>query len=357
MGGLTRPELNKAHYFLPLILLLALLPSCTSTDAERINDLVLTRQRSSFSSERDVRLAQNSQKLLSQRDADYQIGPGDVLEISIYELEKLNEFKTLEARVEESGEITLPVMGTLQAGWITVGDLTRNISDKLVEDEFLKEPRVSVLLKEFRSKKIAILGAVHNPGEYMIRQNVITLLDALGMAGGPTEDAGYSLQVISSQKSAAREQGEQKPPPVTITVDLISLIYEGRLDLNVALEHGDVVFVPKAKKFFVIGFVRKPGGFPLREPITVLQGIAMAEGLMEREASPSDCAIIRMVDNKEEILPLDLVAIAKGERPDFYLLPDDVIDVRQTSGRFFLLELINFIGDIFHFGYQLNPRR
>jgi len=78
---------------------------------------------------------------------------------------------------------------------------------------------------------------------------------------------------------------------------------------------------------------------------------------MEREASPSDCAIIRMVDNKEEILPLDLVAIAKGERPDFYLLPDDVIDVRQTSGRFFLLELINFIGDIFHFGYQLNPRR
>lgn len=334
--------------------------SCSSTDAETVNEMVITLDRFSPSTERDFGLSRNSRLMLEERRQDYRLGPGDVLEINIFELEKRDEFKTVEARVEESGEIIIPIAGSITAGEKTVDELVQLINQRLVEGEFIKEPRTNVTVKEFMSKKVAVVGAVENPGEYMLRQNVTTLLDALGMAGGTTDQAGYELYVVKASRDLqAGRTGAMVPNPGfdenTIAVDLIALMQEGALDLNVALGNGDVVFVPRAKKFYVVGFVRRPGGFPLNQPMTVLQGIAMAEGLMEREASPTACALKRLSGGKEEIIPLDLLAIAEGEQPNFFLHPNDVIDVRQTTWRFIGLEMLDFFKRIFHFGYDLNP--
>jgi len=341
--------------------------SCSSTDAEKVNEMVITLDRFTPTTDKDFLQSKNSRLQLEARGEDYRVGPGDVLEINIFELEKRDEFKTVEARVEESGEITIPIAGSLVAGGLTVDALVDVINRRLVEGEFIKSPRTNVTIKEFRSKKIAVVGAVEKPGEYMIRQNVTTLLDALGMAGGPTDQAGYELYVVKasndlqSSRAGLNGAGGAMPNPGfdenTIAVDLITLMEEGALELNVALGNGDVVFVPRAKKFYVVGFVRRPGGFPLNQPMTVLEGIAMAEGLMEREASPSECALKRLTRGQEEIIPLDLVAIAMGEKPNFFLQPDDVIDVRQTAWRFVGLELLDFFKRIFHFGYDLNPAR
>ncbi len=346
-----------------LVLLLAG-ASCSSTDAEKVNEIVITLDRFTPSSEKDYDLSRSTRVLLEQRKSDYRLGPGDILEINIFELEKRDEFKTINARVEESGEITIPIAGSLVAGGLTVDELITAINTRLVEGEFIKAPRTNVTVKEFRSKKIAVVGAVEKPGEYMLRQNVTTLLDALGMAGGPTDQAGYELYVVKASKDLRladlSTETLAKSPAFdenTIVVDLIALMQEGALDLNVALGNGDVVFVPRAKKFYVVGFVRRPGGFPLNQPMTILEGIAMAEGLMEREASPSKCALKRLTAGREEIIPLDLVAIAQGEQPNFFLQPNDVIDVRQTAWRFVGLELLDFIKRIVHFGYDLNPER
>ena len=365
--------LHKGISAIPFILaafLLLLAAGCSSTESERVNEAIITLQRSSSSSDKDFDLARSSRRFLVERDEDYRIGSGDILEISIFELEKQDEFKTVETRVEESGEISLPVVGSVQAGGITVGGLEQKINDVLVHGNFIKNPRISVVVKEFRSKKITVLGAVTTPGEYMIRRNATTLLDIMGMAGGPTEDAGYELYVIRAPENepvaaAAKKESAQDAPRQgsatreTITVDLISLMEEGNLDLNVVLRNGDVVYVPKAKQFYVVGYVRKPGGFPLTRPMTVLQGIAMAEGLMADEASPRYCALKRISDGMEEVLPLDLVAIAEGKSVNFYLEPDDIIDVRQTGWKSFRLRALQFIERVFHFGYtyDLNPKR
>lgn len=367
MSGWNLREFLCGALFFSCTLLLLAGASCSSTDAERVNEMVITLDRFTPTTEKDFIKSRNSRLLLEERGQDYRLGPGDILEINIFELEKRDEFKTVEARVEESGEITIPIAGSMVAGGLTVDGLVNVINQRLVEGEFIKAPRTNVTIKEFRSKKIAVVGAVENPGEYMIRQNVTTLLDALGMAGGPTDQAGYELYVVKAsrdlQSAGAGPRGAgaalQNPgfDENTIAVDLIALMQEGAIELNVALGNGDVVYVPRAKKFYVVGFVRRPGGFPLNQPMTVLEGIAMAEGLMEREASPSECALKRLTSGQEEIIPLDLVAIATGEKPNFFLQPDDVIDVRQTTGRFVGLELLDFFKRLFHFGYDLNPAR
>jgi len=308
-----------------------------------------------------------SREFLAERENDYRIGSGDVLEISIYELERRDEFKTVEVRVEESGEISLPIVGTFIVGDLTVAEVEHKLNKLLVDGQFIKDPRLNVVVKEFRSKSVAALGAIEKPGEYTIRQNVTTLLDVLSMAGGPTPEAGYEMFVIKGleKKGGLPVSGAMllaDPERLmdkrsTIAVDLISLLEEGNLVLNAVLGHGDVIYLPKAKMFYVIGFVRKPGGFPLIRPITVLEGIALAEGLMENEASPTRCALKRITDGKEELIPLDLLAIAKGKTPNFYLQADDIIDVRQTTWKWVGLEALAFFKRIFHFGYELNPRR
>lgn len=339
--------------------LVSVVCGCSGADSQTVNRAAMTF-RTSPSVEKDRIMARNSLKLLTEQDKNYLIGPGDLLEVNIFEWVQRDENKVVEVRVEESGQITLPVINALEAGGLTVSELEDGITQKLLEGRVIVNPRVSVIIKEFRSKRIAVVGKVQTPGEYTLRQNVITLLDALAQAGGLSEEAGYELHVIRTRKKPGEATVVAGAPgagrdgtfvPEVLTVDLIELMEEGNLELNVVLRHGDVVNVPEARQFYVVGFVRKPGGFFLKRPMTVLQAIAMAEGLMEREASPSHCALKRITNNKEEVISLDLVAISRGEQPNIYLLPDDIIDVRQTTTKFVALEVLNFVTRVFHIGY------
>ena len=351
---------------LPVLLvslsLVATLTGCSGTDAQKVNHAALTYKRPSCSSEVDLALALNTRDLLSEREKDYKIGPGDVLEISVFEWEKLDETKTVEARVEESGTVVLPVIETIMMAGKTVEQVQEVVIRKFQEEDIIRDPKVHVTIKEFKSKEVYVIGAVEKPGEYAISQNVTTLKKALSMAGGLTKSAGYELRIIRRKNidEVKNEPGEatvlvdaSQPLIEKIVIDLIELLEEGNLALNVVLRHGDVVQVPEAQNIYVLGFVNKPGGYPLRRPMTILEGIALAGGLIAREASPRHSDLKR--DN--EIIPLDLVAIAEGEMPNFYLRPDDIIDVRQTNMRFFLLEFYDFVKGVFTFRYELNPRR
>ena len=137
-------------------------------------------------------------------------------------------------------------------------------------------------------------------------------------------------------------------------MDLYELLKQGNLDLNVVLRDGDVVRIPRAEQFSVLGFVRRPGRFPLTEPVNVLEGIALAGGLQEREASPKACILKRRTDAGEEIIPLNLVAISRGKAPNRFLLPNDVIDVRQTTAKKVGLEVMDLFRGLFGIGYSLN---
>jgi len=331
---------------------------CSSSEAIRVNEAILTSKRPVYSTTRCLELARQSRKMLAQKKTDYRIGSGDLLDISVYGLEKRGAYRTVTLRVEESGEIKLPIIPPVVAKGLSVAELERKITDVMVAVDFIKSPRISVTVAEYQSKRIAVLGAVKVPGEFQIRYNEISLYEALAMAGGPAKEAGYKLHLIRGldDPDDLDAVGDFNAADETITVDLVSLMHEADLNLNLVLHHGDVIYVPEADYFYVIGFVNGPGGFPMNRPMRVLDAIALSGGLIPKEASPRHCILKRYENDTEVNIPLDLVAIADGLEENIFLKPDDVVDVRQTSTRFWVLEIWDFVRGIPHIGYDLNPR-
>jgi polysaccharide export outer membrane protein len=306
-------------------------------------------------------MAQNSRTLLRHQSVDYCVGPEDVLEVTIFEWELREETKTVAVRVAESGIISLPVLGDLYVEGMSVSEIRKTIEKHLVDGGFIREPRVSVIVQEFRSKRVAVVGAVIDPGVYTLRQNVTTVLDILSLAGGLSERAGYVLHVVragegmsESEKAMLSDQLADASGAVEkdiITIDLYELLELGNLALNAGLSDGDIVNVPEAKRFAVIGFVDQPGSFPLKKPTTVLEGIALGGGLLANEASLKSCVLRRQTPDGETMILLDLEAISRAEAPNFYLMPDDVIEIRQTFGRRVFLEVLDGAKYIFNIGY------
>ena len=362
-----------------LVLLLAgLAAGCGSSQVKIVNQAAIA-VRPSLTDDVSRVQALQSLTLLQERAEDYRVGPGDLLEVSIFEWELREEQKTATFRVAESGIVSLPVIADLAVGGLSVREIKAMVEARLTDGGFLRDPRVSVEIVEFRSKRVAVGGAVTDPGVYTLRQNVATLLDILMLAGGITDRAGYVLYVIRPQAAATITTEDALADAATeaasedalkeavaqavatsskrdvISIDLYELLIIGDLKLNVVLRNGDIINVPPADEFSVIGFVREPGSFPLKKPTTVLEGIAQAGGLMEREASPRSCALKRRTPGGEVIVPLDLVAISRGKKPNFFLAPDDVIDVRQTALQKIAIETFDAVRSVMSVGYSLNP--
>jgi polysaccharide export outer membrane protein len=295
-----------------------------------------------MSGKTDRELAIASLARLPEQFVDYKIGPSDVLEIGVFQWELAEETKTLPARVSQEGTISLPLIGDLEVKEKTVREVRSMIEDKLRAGDFIKNPRVSVVISEFRSKRIAVVGSVRDPGTYTLRTNVTQLVDILSLAGGLADTAGAYLQVVRTREGQSEKQ--------TITIDLVDLLEKGDLTLNMVLSDGDVVNVPAAPRFYVHGFVRAPGAFELKRETTVLEAIALAGGLDRPNASPGH-AVLRRGD---EDVPLDLDDIAAGKDPNVYLQANDVLEVRQTAVRRTALLVWRTVTGLFHVGYSIN---
>ncbi|MEW6442679.1 MAG: polysaccharide biosynthesis/export family protein [bacterium] len=322
-------------------------------------------------------LASGTFQRLPEFYEDYRVGPEDVLEISIFEWELREETKSVEIRVSESGLISLPVIGEMNVKDLTVDEIKAQIEKRLRDWQIIPNPRVSVVVQQFRSKRVAVVGAVSDPGTYTLRRNVTTLLDILSLAGGPDDRAGQVAYVIRNIRPPAQKAavpggpsagdsgagaGETVPSPLSqgsapasgdqevITIDLFELMEQGNLALNVLVGDGDVINVPEAKRFQVLGFVKDPGTYSLKKPTTVLEGIAMARGVLDEESSASKSVLKRKTADGEILIPLDLPAISKGQQPNLYLQADDVIVVPQTGLRRSMLYVYNFIRGVWNFG-------
>lgn len=342
------------------------------TAAKRVNDAAVVRTSTTDDASRRI-IEHSLRNLAERREADYQLGPGDVIEVSIFEWELSEQTKTATFRVSESGYVSLPVIGDLRVGGKSVREVKREIETQLREGGYIMQPRVSVDVREFRSKRVMVVGAVRDPGVYVLRENVTTLLDVLSLAGGVTEQAGFRVHVIPPRKASAPQRAafeaegdtgtlvfdgtEDPSEPIkkeAVTIDLFELLELGNMELNMAVEDGYVIHVPRAERFAVIGHARRPGSFPLNRPTTVLEAVAAAEGLMERQASPRHCTLKRRQDGEEKIIPVNLVAIAEGREPDFHLQPNDVLDIKQTLPKQVFLETLDTLRGLVGIGYTLN---
>jgi polysaccharide biosynthesis/export protein len=132
-------------------------------------------------------------------DTDYQLGPDDIIEVSVYQEKDLGAT----VPVRPDGKISIPLIGEMPASGKTAKQLQQEITVKYTE--FIAAPAVTVVVKEVNSPKVSVLGEVKNPGVYKIKDRA-TLLDAIAMAGGLTEYAKKDkITVIRAEPS-----GEQK---------------------------------------------------------------------------------------------------------------------------------------------------
>jgi polysaccharide export outer membrane protein len=357
-------DMEKITTFIVLLAILtpAVLLLCGCSPSQPQQGKSLDRQpsplRPSYTDQASRILAEHTLSQISQQDQDYKLGPGDVIEINIFEWELSEKTKTVPVRIAQTGVVSLPMIGDLQASGRTVWELKKEIEDKLRDGGYIRRPQVSIIIKEFQSKKIAVVGAVREPGVYVISRNVTTLLDILSLAGGLSDQAGQMLYVIrrDTAQSAAVDSSAQSDKLDTITIDLHELMEQCDLTLNIVLRSGDIVSVPQAERFFVYGYVNKPGAFNLSKPTTVLEAVAMAQGVDHERGSPEYCVLKRRQQGQgEELIAINLDDIRKGKKPNLYLQPNDIVDVRQTWLKGFGLGVGKVFGGIgMGLGYSLN---
>jgi polysaccharide export outer membrane protein len=249
----------------------------------------------------------------------YRVGPGDLLEIKVFEVKELDQI----VRVSEDGSITLPLLGRVVVEGLTQEGVVQKLTG-LLQAKYVKKPQVTIFIKEYKNQQVAVIGAVENPGSYELvgRKN---LLQIISMAGGFSEMAGNEVHIL-------REGPDGQTS--TISIDLKDLLVNGNQALNVPIEPNDVINVPvdKEVRVFVMGRVTRPGAVKakLSEGITLLQAIADAGGLAEG-AKESGVTITRKdAAGKEQKIKVNLKDIIKGKKKDLKLQEGDVVYVPES---------------------------
>ena len=291
--------------------------------------------------------------------ADYRIGAQDLLEIKVFEAADLNR----SLRVSASGEISFPLFGSVQAAGLTAQELQALLEFKL--HKYMKDPHVDVLVSSVESHPISVVGAVKKPGVFQVR-GLKTVLEMLSSAEGLADDAGddviimrgAGLRTAFAQGNSQQQLGSGQPSPSEATpardtpsasddlngstkesvrVNLKDLLETGNPRFNVTVYPGDIVNVPKSGIVYVVGEVKKPGGFVLKsnEKMTVLKAMALAEGLTPTSVKNRARIIRTDAGGTEKVeIPIDLAKILDGKAPDPDLKPADIVFIPNSTGRY-----------------------
>ena len=261
--------------------------------------------------------AQTQSKTADDTAHPIMIGSGDLLEVSVFGVPDL----TRTVRVGESGAVYLPFIDAVKVAGLTTEQAQALIAKTYKDGNYLRDPQVSVLIKEYASQGIAVMGEVGKPGIYPLLGEV-RLFDAISAAGGTTPKAGPKVTIL--------HRGQPNDP------DVITMNGSGSAasQSNVALEPGDTVIVSKAGIVYVMGDVTKPGGFVMEnsDSLTAMQAVALAQGTQKTAALSKARLIRRGSSGVEEIsVPLDKIYSAKAQ--DVKLQADDILFIPGSASR------------------------
>jgi polysaccharide export outer membrane protein len=249
-----------------------------------------------------------------QARGEYVVGAQDVLKVTVFDEPQLSGT----FRVDADGSFTYPFVGRLKA----VGQTLRTIEAELtarLADGYVRKPQVAIEVEQYRSRSVFIVGEVRNPGKYPL-VGEMTLIEALAQAGSTTQSAGSELLILHPDDRAGERELNPGATPANQTTRVnIADLQSGRLMNNVMLHEGDTVFVPKAERFFVTGYVRTAGAYTYERGMTVLQAISLAGGISDR-GSNRGIRVVRVVDGQK---------IEMGVKLTDAIEPNDTIVVRQ----------------------------
>jgi polysaccharide export outer membrane protein len=226
--------------------------------------------------------------------ADYTVGPQDVLTISVYDQADMSgKFK-----VEVDGNFTFPLIGRVAASGQTLRAIEAELKKRL-SDGYLRNPQVTVGVETYQSQRIFVMGEVRSPGSYSLTGDM-TLIEALSRAGSTTAQASDEVLIVRP-KVGAPAGGPVMPNQTDAEIIRVNVreLQSGSLSQNVSLKDGDTLVVPKAQAVYVFGQVKAPGAYVAEKGTTVLQALSLAGGVADR-GSTSRLVIVRTVDGKKK---------------------------------------------------------
>jgi polysaccharide biosynthesis/export protein len=339
-GGLRFKKLMRSPRWISmgLILLgLGLLGGCSGPSQEVLAAQALAQVKSPHNNQelqQQLMLQANKPSVVDYKD--YQVGPEDLLEIGIYGQDKLN--RTL--RINGQGEIAMPLVGVVKVAGLTPQEIQKRL-EELYDAQYLVNPQVTVVVKEFRYQRVSITGAVAKPGTYELI-GPRTLLEVLSLAGGLSSQTGGGIAGdvvnVTRHSSLHDPAGTKKgktpqtstAPAETMVIDLRHLVSGASPELNIMVANGDVVNVPFADTAYVMGSVKSPKSVPVKENLTVSQAVALAGGLDPLLAT-NNITIMRFDKQGSPIsIKANLNSIIARNEPDIPIKGSDVIIVNES---------------------------
>jgi len=273
--------------------------------------------------------AQGSKPQSAADQNRYLIGPGDVLDIRIYNRPLLSRESV---RVDERGMIRMPLVNEIKAQCRTESSLADEVSKSYLE--YLNNPNVEVFVKDYQSKPVMVLGAVRTPGRFQLQRSV-TLTEIISLAGGLSETAGGRTQITHSASRPVCEEAASVPGETVEFYDIDDLLKADKSGKQIPfVQPGDTINVLEADKAFIVGNVLKPSVIPLKETVTISQAVAIAGGTLA-DTRTDHVRVLRQPKPggpKSEII-VDLKAINRREAEDIILQSNDIIEVPPSTGR------------------------
>jgi polysaccharide export outer membrane protein len=298
---------------------------------------------------------------------------GDVLEISmVTDYEKMASTST-PVRVANDGTIVVPLVGKVGVVGLEVEQAEQLITAESIARGVYRNPCITLTMKQCRTNKITVVGAVDKPGTVELPRASSSLLNALVAAGGLNKDADSEVEIrrtdarnlppnqftAGNMQAADRngnnlvpasyQQDQSGPGPLSVTKVNLNSVAAGAEKLP-DLREGDVVYVAKRspKPFYVIGLVRKPGEFPfpINQEIRVLDAIALAGGCSN--ALAEDVLVIRRQPGRAEPIRISIgLQAAKQGQDNVALAPGDTVSVEQTPAT----AVVDFFQNFLRFGF------
>jgi polysaccharide export outer membrane protein len=261
------------------------------------------------------------------------LGPHDQLTLAAPEIAELDK---RQLNISSDGTVSVPLVGRIKASGLTTEQYEARITHEL--KKLYLDPQVSISSVEYSSKAVSVLGSVNKPGvEQADGQK--SLLEMLSLAGGLRPDAGPVINLTRPADSATPLPSSVNPTPsgkyVTGQVSVASLLEARDPAANITIEPGDVITVPKGKMIYVVGDVKRAGGFVIGEndSLTVLKAISLAEGL-NGTADSAHARILRSTgagQHSEE--PFDVRKLLAGKTQDVPLRADDILFIPSSTSK------------------------
>lgn len=314
--------MRRVAYFLIAAICLVM-SGCAEEQFEANTDLEQFQQASQEVEQKaptaDKAVVQPAAAAMASDDiGDYVLGPGDLIQLTVFETKDLNT----EVRVSSRGQVSLPLIGTVDVRNLTAAEAEEKI-EQLLGAKYLQDPHVSIFIKEHVSRQITLVGSFKKPGtyDYVSKRN---LLDVIAIAEGLTENAGTAAYITRFDDKSKKN--------INYFVDLDQLIKKGNMAQNIMVLGGDVIFIPETGQCFVDGAVRKPGTYPIKSGMTITEVVTLAGGLAGYADTDKIKLIRHMGPGKErQVLSLSYNDLQAGVGDSLLIKDQDIIFAESSS--------------------------